>query len=115
MLYIYLSVSEHTTNSILLKEVDGEQRSIYFVRKTFMDCQIRYLPLEKLVLALVLTSWKLMPYFEEHPIAMYTKFSLKNILSKVDLSGQLSKLVVELEQLDIKILAKGSNKRTSLG
>ena len=57
------------------------------VSKTFTDCQIRYLLPEKLVLALVLTLRKLMHYFQAHPIVVYTEFSLKNILSKADLSG----------------------------
>ena len=61
-----------------------------------MNCQTRYLPLEKLVLALVLTSRKLMHYFQAHPIAVYTEFLLKIILSKVDLSGQLFKWAIEL-------------------
>ena len=60
---IYLVVSEHAVSSVLLKEIDGEQPLIYFVSKTFTDCQIRYLSLEKLILALVLISRKLMHYF----------------------------------------------------
>ena len=63
LLYIYLVVFEHAISSVLLREVDGEQCLIYFVSKTFMDCQTRYLPLKKLVLALVLISQKLMHYF----------------------------------------------------
>ena len=87
LLYVYLVVSKHAASSILLREVDGEQCPIYFVSKTFTDCKTRYLPLEKLVLALVLISQKLMHYFQVHPITVYTEFLLKNILSKADLSG----------------------------
>ena len=47
-----------------------------FGLKTFMDCQIRYLSLEKLVLDLVLTLRKLMHYFQAHSIAVYTEFLL---------------------------------------
>ena len=84
---------------VLLREVNGKQRPIFFVNKTLMDCQIRYLPLEKLVLALILTSLtsqKLMHYFQVHPITVYTEFLLKNILSKADLFGRLSKWATEL-------------------
>ena len=66
-----------------------------------MDCQTRYLPLEKLVLALVLTLRKLMHYFQAHLIVVYTQFLLKNILSKEDLFGKLSKWAVKFGQLDI--------------
>ena len=61
-----------------------------------MGCQMRYLVLEKLVLALVITLRKLMHYFQAHPIAIYIEFSFKNMLIKEDLSGRLSKWVVEL-------------------
>ena len=87
LLYVYLVISEHAASSVLLREVNGEQRPIYFVNKMFTDCQTRYLPLEKLILALVLTSRKLMHYFQAHPIAVYIEFLLKNIVSKEDLSG----------------------------
>ena len=106
LLYVYLTISEHVVSLVMLREVDGEQRLIYFVSKTFTNCQTRYLPLEKLVLALVVTSQKLMHYFQAHPIDVYTELPLNNILSKVDLSGRLSKWVVELSQSDIKFLLR---------
>ncbi|XP_057461118.1 uncharacterized protein LOC130751535 [Actinidia eriantha] len=40
-LYVYLAISEHAVSSVLLKEVDAEQRPIYFVSKTFTYCQTR--------------------------------------------------------------------------
>ena len=43
-----------------------------------------------------------MHYFQAHPIAVYTEFPLKNILSKADLSDRLFKWAVELGQSDIK-------------
>ena len=106
LLYVYLATSEHAVVSVLLREVDGKQCLIYFVSKTFTDCHTRYLSLEKLILALVLTSQKLMYYFQAHLITVYMEFSLKNILSKADLSSQLSKWTIELRQSDIKFLLR---------
>ena len=105
-LYVYLVVFKHDVSLVLLKEVDGEQRPIYFVRKTFTDCQMRYLPLEKLVMALGITAKKFMHYFQAYLIEVYTKFPLKNMLMKADLLGRLSKWVVELGQFDIKFLPR---------
>ena len=51
-----------------------------------------------------------MHYFQAHPIAVYTKFSLKNILSKADLSERLSKWAIKLGQSDIKFLPKAAIK-----
>ena len=63
LLYVYLDISEQAVSSVMLREVGGEQRSIYFVSKTFTDSQMRYLPLKRLVLALIVTLRKLMHFF----------------------------------------------------
>ena len=63
LLYVYLAISKHAVSLMLLKEVDGDQRPIYFISKIFTNYQMRYLLLEKLVLTLVITTRKLMHYF----------------------------------------------------
>ena len=110
LLYVYLAISQHAATSVLLREVDGKQRPIYFISKMFIYCQIRYLPLEKLILALVLTLRKFMYYFQAYPIAVCIDFSLKNILSKADLSSRLSKWVVVLGHSNIKFLPRATIK-----
>ena len=67
LLYVYLAIFEHAISSVHLIEVDREQRPIYFASKTFTDCQTRYLPLEKLVLALVLTLQNSCTTFKHTP------------------------------------------------
>ncbi|XP_057488501.1 uncharacterized protein LOC130774471 [Actinidia eriantha] len=110
LLHVYLAVSEHAVSSVLVREMVNEQRLIYFVSKTLTDCQTRYLPLEKLVLALVVTSRKLMHYFQAHPVSVYTEFPLKAILMKADLTGRLSKWSLELGQYDISFLPRAAIK-----
>ena len=51
-LFMYLSISEHAVSAVLLRD-QGVQQSVYYVNKTFVDAKMRYLPLEKMVLALV--------------------------------------------------------------
>ncbi|GFS36376.1 hypothetical protein Acr_00g0045620 [Actinidia rufa] len=102
LLYVYLVVSKHAVSSVLLREIAKEQRPIYFVSKTLMDCQTWYLPFEKLILALIVTSRRLGHYFQAHPISVYTEYQFKDILSKADISGRLSKWSIELRQFDIK-------------
>ncbi|GFS31847.1 hypothetical protein Acr_00g0019520 [Actinidia rufa] len=57
---------------------------------------------KKLVMSLIVTSRKLMHYFQVHPISVYTEYLLKDVLLKADLSGRLSKWSLELGQFDIK-------------
>ena len=65
ILFIYLSVSDHAMSVVLLKD-QGVQQPVYYISKTLDDAKTRYLPLEKLVLALLQGScriiFKLIPY-----------------------------------------------------
>ena len=58
-LFVYLSVSEHVVSAVLLKD-QGVQQLVYYISKTLVDAKTRYLPLEKLVLALVHATRKLL-------------------------------------------------------
>ena len=46
--------------------------AVYYVSKTLADAKTRYLPLEKLALALVMASKKLNHYFQAHKIVVLT-------------------------------------------
>ena len=61
-LFMYLSVSDHAVSVMLLKD-QGVQHPIYYISKTLVDVETRYLPLEKLVFALVHATRKLPHYF----------------------------------------------------
>ena len=61
-LFMYLLVSEHAVSVVLLRD-KGVQQPMYYISKTLVDAETRYLPLEKLVLALVHATKKLPHYF----------------------------------------------------
>ena len=61
-LFMYFSVSEHVVSAMLLKD-QGVQQPVYYISKTLVNAETRYLPLEKLVLALVHATRKLPQYF----------------------------------------------------
>lgn len=61
-LFMYLLVSEHAVRAVLLRD-QGVQQPIYYVSKTLVNAEMRYLPLEKLILALVHAIRKLPHYF----------------------------------------------------
>ena len=85
-LYVYLSVTEHAVSGVLVKTHEGGQHPVYYVSKSLIDAKIRYTSLEKLVLALVMTSTKLRHYFESHKIHVMTNFPLRMVLSKPELT-----------------------------
>lgn len=74
-LFIYLSVSEHAVSFVLLRDL-GVQQIVYYVSKTLVITETRYLPVEKLVLALVHATKKLPNYFQAHTIYVLTEYPL---------------------------------------
>ena len=60
-LFMYLSVSDHAVSAVLLR--DWGVQPVYYISKALVDAETRYLPLEKLVLALVHATMKLPQYF----------------------------------------------------
>ena len=74
-LFMYLSVSEHAISIMLLRD-QGVQQPVYYISKTLVDAETRYLPLQKLVLALVHAMWKLPHYFQAHTVYVLTEYPL---------------------------------------
>ena len=72
---MYLSVSKHAVSAVLLRD-QGVQQPVYYISKTLVDVEMRYLLLEKIVLALVHTTRKLPQYFQAHTIFVLTKYPL---------------------------------------
>ena len=58
-LFMYLSVSKHAVSAVLLRDQEV-QKPVYYISKTLVDVETRYLPLEKLVLTLVHATRKLL-------------------------------------------------------
>ena len=71
-LFMYLSVSNH---AVLLRD-RGIQQPVYYISKTLVDVETIYLPLEKLVLALVHVMRKLPHYFQAHIVFVLTEYPL---------------------------------------
>ncbi|KAG5562386.1 hypothetical protein RHGRI_005203 [Rhododendron griersonianum] len=101
ILVLYLAVFEHAVSAVLLRDKGPEQIPVYYVSKTLLDTETRYLPLEKLVLALRTATRKLPHYFQSHKVVVYTEFPLRSLLRKADFSGRISTWSVELSQYDI--------------
>ena len=53
-LFIYLAVSEGAVSTVLVREDEGKQFSIYYVSKSLLDAETCYTQLEKLALTLVM-------------------------------------------------------------
>ena len=101
ILEFYLAVSSKAVSAVLVKEVDGVQRPIYYVSKILLEAETRYKFIEKVALALVTSACKLRPYFHAHSITVLTDQPLKKILSKPDISGRVINWAIELGEIDL--------------
>ena len=82
-LFMYLSVTDHAVSAVLLCD-PGVQQLVYYISKTLVDAETRYLPLEKRVLALVHATRKLPQYFQAHTVYVLTEYPLQSLLRRSD-------------------------------
>ena len=80
-LFMYLSVFDYAVSVVLLRDQGGQQ-PVYYISKTLVDAETRYLLLEKLVLALVHATRKLSHYFQAHIVYVLTEYPLQLLLKK---------------------------------
>ena len=83
-------------SAILFREENKKQRPVFYMSRMLLDAETYYSAVEKMMLALVNAKKKLRHYFETHPIIIIIDFPIKQILSKPDLSGRLTKLAIDL-------------------
>ena len=91
-LYMYLAVSDHAISLVLIRQHEMAQRPMYYLNKTLVDAETRYLPLEKMVLALVHAIRKLPHHFQGHTIWVLTEYPLQSLLKGSDYTGRIAKL-----------------------
>ncbi|XP_062098763.1 uncharacterized protein LOC133804633 [Humulus lupulus] len=109
-LFLYLSISQFAVSSVLFREEANRQKPVFYCSKMLLDAKTRYSMMEKLALALLTAKKKLRQYFESHTIIVYTDYPLKQVLSKPDLSGRLSKWAIELGTYDIQFSPRKAKK-----
>ncbi|XP_027088643.2 uncharacterized protein [Coffea arabica] len=100
-LFLYLSACNETVSAVLVREDRGAQRPIYYVSRALQGPKTRYTLAEKLVLALRHAARKLRPYFQAHSITVLTDQPLRQIFTKPEVSGRMTKWAVELVEHDI--------------
>ena len=106
---MYLYVSKHAISAVLLRD-QGMQQPIYYVSKTLVDAETRYLPLEKLVLALVHAIRKLTHYFQAYTIYVLTQYPLQSLLKRSDFTGKMAKRGTWLGSFNIRYTPRSSVK-----
>ena len=78
--------------------------------KSLHEAEIRYLPLEKAILAVVHGTRKPLHYFQAHTVVILTQLPLKAILRSADYTGRIAKWGIVLGAFDIKCMPRTSVK-----
>ena len=109
-LFLYVATSEHAVSGVLIREINGEQKPIYYVSRSLVYAETRYPVMEKLALAVVTAARKLRPYFQSHSIIVMTSQPLRIILHNPCQYGRLAKWTIELREYDIECKPQTSSK-----
>ena len=96
---------------MLISIKDTVQYPVHYTNKTMTDVEMRYLPLEKVSLALVIVAKKLPQYFQAHTIYVVTQYPVQAIFQKSDFTGRISKWSAKIGTLDVKYLPMTTIKR----
>ena len=72
VLFAYIVVASYAVSLVLIRVNCGIQRPVYYVSKSLHESEVRYLPLEKTILAIVLGTRKLLHYFQAHTVVVLT-------------------------------------------
>ncbi|KAL0419152.1 UNVERIFIED_CONTAM: hypothetical protein Sradi_1328700 [Sesamum radiatum] len=79
---------------------------ICYVSKVLNRAKGRYTLIEKMALALVITTRRLRPYFLSRPIGVKTNLLLKQTLENLDTSRRFVRWAIELSEYDISYLPR---------
>jgi len=94
---IYLVVSEDAISAAMVQEVEKEERPVYFISRELHDAEVRYQMIEKVALALVITTQRMRVYFKKHRIIVKTNYPIIKIIAKPDLVGRMIGWAVEYQ------------------
>ena len=101
VLFTYIAVASYAINLVVVRVDNEVQRPVYYVSKSLHKANVRYLPLEKAILALVHATRKLPQYFQAHTVVVLTQLPLQSLLRKAYYIGRISKWGTILGAIDI--------------
>ena len=104
ILFAYIIMASHAVSLVLVRVDSGIQRVVYYVSKLLHEVNVRYLPLEKAILAVVRATRKLPYYFQSHAVVVLTQLLLRYLLQSTDYTGRIVKWGTILRAFDIKYM-----------
>ena len=110
VLYAYIAVAPHVVSLVLIRDDKSFQKPVYYMSKSLHEVEIRYLSLEKAILAVVHSTRKIPHYFQAHTVIVLTQLPLKSVLRTADYTGRITIWNTILGAFDIKYMPRTSIK-----
>ena len=114
VLFTYIAMDSHAVSLVLVRVENGVHQPVYYVSKSLHEAEVRYLPLEKAILAVMHATRKLPHYFQAHTVVVLTQLPLQSLLQKANYIGRIAKWGTILGAFDIKYMPRTSIKRQVL-
>jgi ribonuclease HI len=115
-LILYTAAMPTSLGALLAQNNEtGKEVALYYLSRTLLGAECNYPDIEKICLALVFAAQKLRHYMLEHTIHLVSRADpLRQILSKMTLSGRLAKWAMFLSQFDIVFVPQKAVKGQAL-
>ena len=110
VLYAYITVAPHVVSLVLIRDDKSFQKPVYYMSKSLHEVEVRYLSLEKTILAVVHSTRKIPHYFQSHTVIVLTQLPLKSVLRTADYNGRIAIWNTILGAFDIKYMPQTSIK-----
>jgi hypothetical protein len=89
--WLYLSAGDKSIGSVLIQELEGKERVVFYLSRRLLDAETRYSPVEKLCLCLYFSCTKLRHYLLSNECTVVCKADvIKYMLSAPILKGELA-------------------------
>ncbi|XP_028073328.1 uncharacterized protein LOC114275489 [Camellia sinensis] len=114
-LMLYLTSTPKSIGALLVQDVDGGERPVYYISRRIRGAEVQYTPVERHCLALVFTAQKLRHYFLTHQNQIVTRSDpIRYLLSKPALTGKVARWLLALGEFEITCVAPKAIKSQAL-
>jgi len=110
VMFAYIAVASHVVSLMLIRINNGVLRPVYYVSKSLHEAEVRYLPLEKTILAVVHATHKLPHYFQSYTVVVLIQLPLQSLLRSADFTTRIAKWGTIIGAFDIKYMPRTSIK-----
>jgi diketogulonate reductase-like aldo/keto reductase len=88
---------------------------VYYISEVLHDAKTRYMEVNKLLYAVLITSRKLRHYFQAHKISVVSSYPLRVMLHNPNTTGNIAKWVAKLAEFELDFVSRHTIKSQSVG